>query len=448
MATCLRSLKKGTASGLSDGGCGVQEVNEMQITTLPESVDTLIIGAGQAGLATSGMLGAARQEHLVLERRDRLGGGWQDRWDGFTLVTPNWIASLPGWPYDGPDPDGFMGRDSIVERVARYADVVDAPVALGTAVERLTPDRDGRFRARTNRGEITARRVVVATGSYHVPRIPAAAARIAPRVAQLHSHDYRNESMLPEGAVLVVGSGQTGVQLAEELSDAGRRVYLSVGTAGRAPRRYRGVDIFGWLAQIARRGPEFGLGLPTVDTLPDPKLKFAANPHVSGRNGGHDTNLRRFAADGMQLAGRLLVADGERVTFADNLRAQLLHADQFFDDHLRDLIETFIDKAGLDVPPDDRVPFDYEPRAITELDLESAGVSTIIWATGYALDYGWIDAPIFGERGYPRNARGASEIPGLYFLGLLWQHTEGSATLVGPALDGPYLAEKLTMAAV
>jgi len=426
----------------------MQEVNEMQITTLPDSVDTLVIGAGQAGLAASGMLGATGQEHLVLERRDRLGGGWQDRWDAFTLVTPNRIASFPGWPYDGADPDGFMGRDSIVERVARYADVVDAPVALGTAVERLTPERNGPFRVRTNRGDITARQVVVATGSYHVPLIPAAAARIAPRVAQLHSHDYRNESLLPEGAVLVVGSGQTGVQLAEELSDAGRRVYLSVGTAGRAPRRYRGVDIFGWLAQIARQGAEFGLGLPTVDKLPDPNLKFAANPHVSGRNGGHDTNLRQFAADGMQLAGRLQAADGELVTFADDLAKQLVRADRFFDDHLRDLIETFVDKAGLDVPPDDRVPFTYEPRAITELDLESAGVSTIIWATGYALDYGWIEAPIFGERGYPRNDRGASELPGLYFLGLLWQHTQASATLVGPALDGPYLAERLTMAAV
>ena len=254
--------------------------------------------------------------------------------------------------------------------------------------------------------------------------------------------------MLPDGAVLVVRSGQTGVQLAEELSDAGRRVYLSVGTAGRAPRRYRGVDIFGWLARIARQGPEFGLGLPTVDLLPDPNLKFAANPHVSGRDGGHDTNLRRFAADGMQLAGRLVAAEGERVTFADDLPPELIHADRFFDDHLRDLIETFIDKAGLDVPPDDRAPFDYEPRALTELDFETAGVSTIIWATGYALDYGWIDAPIVGDRGYPRNDRGVSEIPGLYFLGLLWQHTQASATLVGPALDGPYLAEKLTMAAV
>ena len=420
----------------------------MLIRTVPESVDTLVVGAGQAGLAMSGLLSAAGQEHIVLEARERLGGGWLDRWDEFTLVTPNRLASFPGMPYDGPDPDGFMGRDAIAERVTRYAEVVGAPVALDAEVRRLTPLDGGGFRVSTRRGDLTARRVVVATGSYHRPRIPALADAVDPGVVQLHSHDYRNEAGLPPGAVLVVGSGQTGAQLAEELFEAGRRVYLSVGTAGRAPRRYRGVDIFGWLAQIALRGPEFGLGLPTVDMLPDPNLKFAANPHVSGRHGGHETNLRRFAADGMQLAGRLFAADGPRLGFADDLATQLAHADRFFDEELRDLIETFIERAGLEVPPDDREPFAYEPTPIASLDLGRAGVSTIIWATGYALDYGWIDAPIFDRRGYPRHTRGVADLPGLYFLGLLWQHTEGSATLVGPALDAPYLAERLTMAPV
>lgn len=341
-----------------------------------------------------------------------------------------------------------MGRDAIAERVTRYAEVVDAPIALDAEVRRLTPLDGGGFRVSTRRGDLAARRVVIATGSYHRPRVPALAASVDPAVVQLHSHDYRNEASLPPGAVLVVGSGQTGAQLAEELLEAGRRVYLSVGTAGRAPRRYRGVDIFGWLAQIALRGPDFGLGLPTVDMLPDPDLKFAANPHVSGRHGGHETNLRRFAANGMQLAGRLVTADGARIGFADDLAAQLAHADRFFDDKLRDLVETFIERAGLDVPPDDREPVTYEPTPIGSLDLRRAGVSTIVWATGYALDYGWIDAPIFDRRGYPRQSRGVSDVPGLFFLGLLWQHTEGSATLVGPALDAPYLAEQLTMTPV
>src|SRR5262245_13504364 len=204
---------------------------------LPEDVDVLVVGAGHAGLAMSRFLTDAGREHVVLDARDSLGGGWQDRWDQFTLVTPNWTASFPGWDYDGADPRGFMGRDEIAARVARYADVVGAPVALSAAVERLTPREGGGFRAVTSRGKLTARQVVVATGSYHTPRIPPLAKHISGRVAQLHSHDYRNEAALPDGAVLIVGSGQTGLQLAEELFEAGRRVFVSAGSAGRVPRR-------------------------------------------------------------------------------------------------------------------------------------------------------------------------------------------------------------------
>jgi putative flavoprotein involved in K+ transport len=415
--------------------------------TLPDSIDTLIVGAGHAGLTMSALLKEAGQEHLLLERRSRLGGGWQDRWDDFTLVTPNWVSSFPGWAYDGPDPDAFMQRDAIASRVAQYATVLDAPVAVETEVQRLVPQA-GPFQVRTNRGDLTARRVVVATGSYHTPRTARFEGTISPRITQVHSHDYRNEPSLPPGAVLIVGAGQTGVQLAEELFAAGRTVYLSVGTAGRVPRRYRGRDIIAWLAELARRGREFGIEMPTADKLPDPALKFAANPHVSGQNGGHDTNLRQFAKDGMTLTGRLERADGERLTFASDLAAKLEHADRFFDEHLRSPIETLIERAGIDAPPDDRTTVDYQPPELTQLDLAAAGVSTVIWATGYALDYGWIQAPIFGDRGYPRNERGVTEIAGLYFIGLLWQTGEPSATLVGPSIDGPYIAERLSMATV
>ena len=182
------------------------------------------------------LLSETGREHLVLERRDRLGGGWVDRWDEFRLVTPNWVSSFPGWSYDGADPDGFMSRDAITARVARYAEVIQAPLALGTGVRRLSVSGTGRFRVETERGCLTARQVVVATGSYHTPRIPALASRISPRVAQLHSHAYRTEAALPAGAVLVVGSGQAGLQLAEELFEAGRPVFISVGSAGRVPR--------------------------------------------------------------------------------------------------------------------------------------------------------------------------------------------------------------------
>jgi putative flavoprotein involved in K+ transport len=409
--------------------------------TLPEAVDVLIVGAGHAGLATSGFLADAGREHVVVERRESLGGGWQDRWDEFTLVTPNWTSSFPGWPYAGTDPDRFMGRDQIAARVARYAEVVRAPVALGTEVQRLTPIGERGFHVATSRGRLLANQVVVATGSYHTPRIPPLAYGISHRVAQLHAHDYRNQATLPDGAVLVVGSGQTGLQLAEELFEAGRRVYISVGSAGRIPRRYRGRDIFSWLVDIIRDGATHGVTLPTADQLPDPSRRFNPMPALTGRGGGHDTNLRQYAADGMSLAGRLTGAEGELLTFADDLTLSLERADNFFDERFRGVIDTYIERAAIQAPPADIVAVHYQPQGLTELNLRREGISALIWATGYELDYGWIEAPIFDELGYPRNARGAADVPGLFFLGLLWQNSQASASLIGPALDGPYLLD-------
>src|SRR6266542_1242787 len=216
--------------------------------SLPSKVDTAVIGAGHTGLIMSWFLGQGGRDHIVLERRSTLGGGWQDRWDEFCLVSPNWCASFPGDPYLGNDPDGFMPRDQIVARVAGYAAAIDAPVALETGLERLRPMATGGFRLDTNQGSIEATNVVVAVGSFHAPRLPEISAALPKRLTQLHSHNYRNERSLPPGAVLVVGSGQSGVQIAEELHDAGRVVYLSVGSAGRVPRRYRGRDFFYWLA--------------------------------------------------------------------------------------------------------------------------------------------------------------------------------------------------------
>jgi putative flavoprotein involved in K+ transport len=350
-------------------------------TDLPEAVDVIVVGAGHAGLAMSSLLTHEGREHVVVDRRDRLGGGWLGRWDQFTLVTPNWTSSFPGWDYDGTDPDGFMGRDEIVSRVARYAEVVRAPVALATELQRLTALGGGGFLAITSRGELSARQVVVATGSYHTPRIPPLAARISQRVTQLHSHDYRNNAALPDGAVLVVGSGQTGLQLAEELRDAGRRVFVSVGSAGRIPRRYRGRDIFGWLVDVIRYGAAHGVTLPTAEQLPDGRRRFSAMPALTGRGGGHDTNLRQFAADGMTLGGRLVGANGELVTFAGDLDASLKQADGFFDDRFRRLIDTYIERAAIDAPPADLPTVDHRPAELTELHLRHAGVSTVIWAT-------------------------------------------------------------------
>ena len=411
--------------------------------TLPSDVDVLVVGAGHAGLAMSGYLREARREHLVIDRRHQLGGGWRDRWDGFRLVTPNWTSSFPGWAYDGSDPDGFMSRDEIAARVARYADVVGAPVALGTETHRLTPIDGAGFLATTSRGELLARQVVVATGSYHTPRVPSLARRLSGRVTQLHSHEYQNEATLPPGAVLIVGSGQTGLQLAEELFAAGRRVHVSVGSAGRVPRRYRGRDLFSWLVDIIQCGAGVGVSLPTADQLPDGRHRFSAMPALTGHDGGHDTNLRQYAADGMTLAGRLTGADGELVTFAGDLTHNLEIADRFFEDRFRATIDTYIERAAIEAPPADDGAVVHQPQELSELNLLREGISTVIWATGYGLDYGWIEAPLLDELGHPRNTRGVATIPGLYFLGLLWQHSQASASLVGPGLDGPHLLERM-----
>lgn len=414
------------------------------VGTLPGSVDTVVIGAGQSGLLMSWHLQQAGREHVVLDRRETLGGGWQDRWDGFRLVGPNWTTDMPGYPYDESDPDGFMTRDEVAGRMRRYAEVIGAPVHRSTDVLRLSPGCAGgrRFRMETSQGPIDADDVIVATGAFQVPKIPAAASGISSRVLQLHTHHYRNPAQMPPGGVLIVGSGQTGVQLADELRTAGRDVVLSVGHCGRAPRRYRGYDFFWWLRQIAERGPEFETPLPPVDRLPDPRMKFACNPHLSGHAGGHDTNLRQMAKDGVRLAGRFDGADGERATFAADLGDNLRFADGFFDARFRDLIETFAQRAGIPLTEDDRVWPDFEPPELTELSLADAGIGTVLWTTGYTADYGWLDLPILDEAGLPRHQRGITDVPGLSFIGLLWQHTNASANLLGVFADAGYLVSR------
>jgi len=409
---------------------------------LPESVHTVVIGAGQGGLLMSRHLTAAGREHLVLDRRPTLGGGWLDRWDAFQLVTPNFVTALPGFPYEG-DSNGFMTRDEITGRIAAYAAAIEAPVSLGTNVTRVAADviSRGRFAVETNRGVLAADEVIVATGAFHVPRIPTNAGFV-PRIHQLHAHDYRNEASLPPGGVLVIGSGQTGVQLAEELHAAGRRVTISVGHCWRMPRRYRGRDSFWWMRQIALTGAEVGVTLPTVETLPDPRARFACNPHLSGHGGGHDTNLRRFAAEGMRLVGRFAGSDGERARFAADLGANLAYADEFFGQRFRPMFDAYIERAAPGSPPDDDVPFAFNVPEVTDLDLAAEGISTVLWTTGYAPDYSWLDLPVIGADGLPRHVRGVSEVPGLTFIGLLWQHNQASANLVGVPADAEYLASR------
>ncbi|HEY3896345.1 MAG TPA: NAD(P)-binding domain-containing protein [Pseudonocardiaceae bacterium] len=407
------------------------------------SVDTLVIGGGQAGLATSYWLTQAGVEHLVVERRDRFGGGWLDRWDSFCLVAPNFVILLPGMPYAGPDPDGFMARDEVVNYLQDYAASFAAPVQLGTTVNRLCAS-NGDLAAHTDGTTFLARNVVLATGPYQRPKVPAASSLLPGHIQQLHSQEYRRPEQLAGGAVLVVGTGQSGTQIAEELHRAGRDVHLAVSMCASAPRRYRGRDVIWWLLHCYLHGAEVGVPFPSAEDLPSPAARFGCDPHVSGKDGGHDINLRRFARQGVRLYGRLESAAGARVCFSDDLDERLAFADRAFDEEFRPMFDAYIAAAGVDAPPDDRPPYDdFTPATTTELDLDAAGVGAIVWATGYQLDFGWVDLPVLDEWGYPRHRRGVTTHPGLYAVGLRWLHSEPSSVLAGVGADAAHIVEHL-----
>jgi putative flavoprotein involved in K+ transport len=408
-------------------------------------VHTLVIGGGQAGLSTSHWLRRAGIDHLVLERRQELGGSWHDRWDSFHLVAPNFTLLLPGMPYAGPDPDAFMARDGVIEYVKTYAGFCRAPIRFGSAVSSLTAS-GGRFEAHADGATFTAKNVVLATGPYQKPKLPPAAGMLAPHIQQLHSNEYRRPSQIPAGGVLVVGTGQSGAQIAEELQGAGRDVHLAVSMCPSVPRRYRGRDVIWWLLQSFLHADEVGLHFPTVGDLPTPADRFGCNPHVSGKDGGHDINLRRFARQGIHLYGRLEAVDrnGTSAHFTDDLAERLSFADRRFDEEFRPLFDGYIAAAGINAPPDDRPPpDDFTPPAVTELNLDRAGIRTVIWATGYQLDFTWVHLPVFDAWGYPRHVRGVTEYPGLYAVGLPWLFSEPSSVFAGVGADAAHVVEHI-----
>jgi putative flavoprotein involved in K+ transport len=354
------------------------------------------------------------------------------------LVTPNWQLRLPGFAYDGDAPDGFLARDEVVGYIDDYVAEFNAPLRLGveaTSVEG-TAAGDG-YTIKTDAGELEASNVVVATGTFQKPKIPAFSQHISPQAVQIHSSLYGNPQSLPPGAVLVVGSGQSGCQITEELYQSGRQVYLCTGTAGRAPRRYRGKDFIWWLDKM-------GFFDRTVNDLDSPAERFDANPQASGKDGGHTLNLHQLAMDGVTLLGRLEGADGSKAWIADDLMDNLAAADKF-EAELRKGIDKFIEKTGMEVPQDGQPELSagYDSEVITELNLESAGIKSIIWARGYDFDIGLVKLPIFDEFGYPIQERGVTEHPGLYFLGLHWLHTIKSGLFFGIGEDAAHVAEHI-----
>ena len=402
-----------------------------------------VIGGGQAGLSMSFHLMHRGIDHVVIEAK-QAGGEWRDRrWDSFCLVTPNWQCRLPGFSYSGAEPDGFMVRDEITRYLDEYVKSFGFPLVERTAATRLRRRDDGRFLVTTTAGEFTADQVVVATGPYQVPRTPRIAERVPETIMQVHSADYRSPGQLPPGDVLVVGTGQSGCQIAEDLHLAGRRVHLSVGSAPRVARRYRGRDVVAWLDDMGYYSRAIG------DFADADAVRFRANHYVTGRDGGHDIDLRAFAAQGMRLYGRLAqTTTGGAATFGGDLGENLDAADAV-SESIKDSIDAHIAASAITAPHEPRHPPVWEPTdpgaaEHTKLDLGKADVTAIVWATGFGADYRWIEVPVFDGRGYPTHQRGVTSCPGLYFLGLPWQHTWGSGRFVGVGADAEHLLRRIT----
>jgi putative flavoprotein involved in K+ transport len=395
-----------------------------------------VIGGGQAGLSVSYCLKEQGIDHIVFEK-SRFAEAWRtQRWDTFCLVTPNWQCQLPGFPYAGPDPNGFMVRDEIVGYIEAYVKSFNPPLLEGVSVKRLARKAGGGFAITTSIGEFFAEQVVVAIGGYHSPRVPRIAERFDPSITHVHSSAYKNPDALPPGAVMVVGTGQSGCQIAEDLHLAGRTVHLSTGSAPRTARRYRGRDVVDWLHDMGY------YDLPVTEHPKKEGVRAKANHYVTGRDGGRDIDLRKFASEGMQLHGRMIDMKEGKLIFADDLKTNLDQADAVAE-KIKDTIDEYIAKQNLNVPTDPRYKPVWEPPADTplKLDYRAAGITSIIWSVGFGTDYTWIELPLFDGRGYPAHQRGVTAIPGIYFLGLPWLHTWGSGRFSGIARDARYLAD-------
>jgi putative flavoprotein involved in K+ transport len=400
----------------------------------------IVVGGGQAGLSVSHYLQQAGIDHLVLEKHSVTHTWRSQRWDNFCLVTPNWQCQLPGHPYNGTDPHGFMKKDEIVAYLDAFVAKVDAPVLEHAAVERVQRGGDGRFTVKSTRGEFTADQVVVASGGYHTPIVPRMAERLPGRIVQLQSSEYRNAQALPDGAVLVVGSGQSGAQIAEDLHLAGRKVYLAVGEAPRCARFYRGRDVVDWLADMRY------YEMPVQEHPLREGVRDNTNHYVTGRDGGRDIDLRRFALEGMELFGRLDDLRDGQLRFAPNLAANLDDADETYN-RINASIDGFIARNGIDAPPATRYEALWRPsEERTALDVEASGIASIVWCIGFRPDFSWLDAAVFNGRGHAAHVRGVTASPGIYFVGLPWLHTWGSGRFSGVARDAQFVVDAIRAA--
>ena len=401
--------------------------------------ETIIVGGGQAGLSVSYYLKLRGLDHVVLEQAAQAANAWRNhRWDSFTLNTPNWQSQLQGAGLPESNPDGFLTRDEVVGYFEKFIEQHQLPVRYGARVSAIKPATAG-YSVETNTGCLHAKNVVVATGVYQRPRFPRFDGALSPEILQLHSDSYRNPELLPAGPVLVVGSAQSGAQIAEELYQSGRTVYLSVSRSGRVPRRYRGKDINWW-------GNALGAYDRTVNQLKSPRERFDAKPHISGTKGGHTLNLHQFASDGVTLLGRVVELDGSIVRLDRDLHKNLAAADQF-EASLAAKIDSHVERHGMAVPQETlpKLTAGFEQPEREELDLKLANIKSVIWATGYSFDFSLVHLPVLDSDGYPMQERGVTRYPGLYFIGMPWLHTARSGLIFGVSEDAEYIESHISM---
>jgi putative flavoprotein involved in K+ transport len=399
-----------------------------------DATDVVVIGAGQAGLAVSHELTRRDIDHVILEK-GRVGQTWRKRWDSFCLVTPNWSLQLPGFHYDGDDPHGFMPRDEIVAYLERYAFGFDAPVKEGVGVTSLSQTPSGGFVVETSAGEMTAKTVVLSTGAYQQPHRPPGADTLPPGLLHLDVDDYRNPADLPSGPVLVVGSGQSGCQIAEELRHAGRDVFLSCGRAPWTTRRIGDRDFVWWAV-------ESGFLDDPVDALESPKDRLAANVLATGHGGGHDLHLRTLQVEGVKLLGHFLGADGGRARFAADLAETVAWGDER-NAKLMARFTKWAEEAGMS-RPEIPEPDHFDPHSPEELDLR--GFAAVLFAGGFRPGYAsWVRCEnAFDELGFPIHVEGGSRAaPGLHFVGVHFLRRRKSSLLIGVGEDAAVVAERI-----
>jgi len=402
-----------------------------------ETVEVLVIGAGQAGIAMSEHLGKQGIDHLVVER-DRVAERWRSwRWDSLVANGPAWHDRFPGSEFTC-DPDAFAGKEEVADYLLAHAEKVGAPIRTGVEVTKVRKNEGSPgFHVETSDGTIDARFIVSATGAFQKPIIPPLVPESAP-ITQIHSSDYHNPQELPDGAVMVIGAGSSGVQIADELQRAGKQVYLAVGPHDRPPRSYRGRDFCWWLGV---------LGL--WDAATPPVGAEHVTIAVSGAHGGTTVDFRELAAEGVILVGRANECDAGIMRFGTDLKANVDAGDANYLGML-DAADAYIERNGLDLPLEPAArEIGPDPECMTnpilELDLVAAGVTTIIWAVGFGNDYDWLQVDAFDDDGQPSHQRGVSSEPGVYFLGLPWLSRRGSSFIWGVWHDAKYLADQIAI---